>query len=50
MNWIAVLVLVLCLWFAFKAFKLVFKLLAWCVLLGGLYWLLAPHLGWPQLF
>jgi hypothetical protein len=46
MSWIAILVLVVGLWLAFKAVKLVFKLLAWCLLLGGLYWLLAPVFGW----
>ncbi|HET7126584.1 MAG TPA: hypothetical protein VFI26_05770 [Lysobacter sp.] len=50
MSWIAILILVLGLWLVFKAVKLVFKLLAWCLLLGGLYWLLAPILGLPPLF
>lgn len=50
MNWIAILILVIGVWFALKAIKLAFKLLAWGVLLGGAYWLLAPHFGWPHLF
>jgi len=47
MSWIAIVVLVLGVWLAFKAVKLVFKLLAWGLLLGGAYWLLAPAFGWP---
>jgi hypothetical protein len=50
MSWIAILVVVVCLWLAFKAVKLLFKLLAWGLLLCGLYWLLAPVFGWPHLF
>ena len=50
MSWSAILILVVGLWLAFKAVKLVFKLLAWCLLLGGAYYLLAPVFGWPQLF
>jgi len=49
MSWIAIVVLIACLWLAFKAAKLVFKLLAWCLLLGALYWLCAPILGWPSI-
>jgi len=47
MSWIAILILVIGLWLVFKAVKLAFKLLAWCLLLGGLYYLLAPMFGWP---
>jgi hypothetical protein len=46
MSWIAIVILVVGLWLAFKAVKLVFKLFAWCLLFGGLYWLLAPTFGW----
>jgi hypothetical protein len=47
MSWIAIVIVVVGLWLAFKAVKLAFKLLAWCLLLGALYWLLAPVFGWP---
>ncbi|GAA5007895.1 hypothetical protein [Pseudoluteimonas lycopersici] len=49
MSWIAILILVVGLWLVFKAVKLAFKLLAWALLLGGLYWLLAPVFGWPPI-
>ena len=47
MSWIAIVIVILGLWLALKAVKLVFKLFAWGLLLGGLYWLLAPVFGWP---
>lgn len=50
MSWIAILILVVGLWLVFMAVKLAFKLLAWGLLLGGLYWLLAPVFDWPRLF
>ena len=49
MSWIAILILVIGLWLVFKAVKLAFKLLAWCLLLGGLYYLIAPVFGWPPI-
>lgn len=47
MSWVALLVLVVALWLAFKAVGLFVRLLLWVVVLGLAYWLLAPHLGLP---
>ncbi len=47
MEPIAVLVLLLAAWLAFKAVGWVFKLVLWACVLGLAYWLAAPHLGLP---
>lgn len=47
MSWVALLVLVVAAWLAFKAVGLFVRLLLWVVVLGLAYWLLAPHLGLP---
>ncbi|GAB6197207.1 hypothetical protein PAGU2595_025290 [Lysobacter xanthus] len=48
MSWIAILVIVIGLYLAFKAVGLMIRLLIWAVILGAIYWLLAPHLGLPM--
>jgi hypothetical protein len=47
MSWIAILVVILGLYLAFKAVGLVIRLLIWAVVIGAIYWLVAPHLGMP---
>ena len=46
MSIVAIVILV-GLWLAFKAVGLLVRLLVWAVILGAVYWLLAPHLGLP---
>lgn len=36
------------LYLAFKVAGFVLKLVFWAIVLFGLYWLLAPLLGWPH--
>lgn len=50
MSWIALVILVLCVWLAFKAAGVVVRLALWGVVLLAAYWLLAPLLGWPRPF
>lgn len=47
MNAIALLLLALGLYLAFKVAGLLLRLAVWLVVLGAAYWLLAPHLGLP---
>ena len=47
MSWIAILVVVICLYLAFKAVGMVVRLLIWAVVIGAIYYLVAPHLGMP---
>lgn len=47
MSWIALVVLVIAAWLAFKAVGLVVRLLLWAVVLLAAWWLLAPLLGLP---
>jgi hypothetical protein len=46
--WIVVLIVVVGAWLAFKAVGALVRLALWAVVLGALYWLLAPHLGLPM--
>ena len=50
MSWIAILVLIVCIWLAFKVVGVLFKIVLWAVVLVGLYWLVAPFLGMPRPF
>jgi len=50
MNVVAVVVVMLGLYLAFKAVGLITRLLFWAVVLAGAYWLLAPFLGMPRPF
>jgi hypothetical protein len=45
--WIVVLVVVIGAWLALKAVGLLVRLALWVVVLGALYWLVAPYLGLP---
>jgi hypothetical protein len=48
--WIVLAIAVLGLWLAFKAVGLVVRLALWALVLGAVYWLVAPHLGLPTLW
>lgn len=48
LTWVAIAVGVLVLWLLFKTMKFVVKLLIAAVVLGGLYWFLAPLLDLPM--
>ena len=48
-NWIALVLVVLGLYLAFKLIGAALKLLMWVVVLAGAYWFVAPMLGWPTL-
>ena len=48
MSIVAIVIILVGLWLAFKAVGLFIRLLIWAVILGAVYWLLAPHLGLPM--
>lgn len=48
-NWIALVLIVLGLFLAFKLIGAALKLLMWLVVLAGAYWFVAPMMGWPTL-
>ena len=48
MSIVAIVIILVGLWLAFKAVGLLVRLLIWAVILGAVYWLLAPHLGLPM--
>ena len=50
MSWIGIVVVVVCLYLALKVAGFAMKLLMWGLVLFGLYWFLAPMVGWPALF
>ena len=50
MNWLGIVLVLVGLYLAFKVAGLMMKLLMWALVATGLYWLLAPSLGWPSLF
>lgn len=47
MTWLAIAGALLVLWLLFKTFKFIVKVLIAAVVLGGLYWFLAPLLDLP---
>ncbi len=47
MNWIALVVVILGIVLVLKVAGFLFKLLLLVIVLGGVYWLLAPHVGLP---
>ncbi|WP_187770623.1 hypothetical protein [Cognatilysobacter lacus] len=49
MSWIAIIIILVGLWLAFKAVGVVVRLLIWAVVIAAVYWLVAPHLGLPRL-
>ncbi|MFT4179976.1 MAG: hypothetical protein QM612_11055 [Thermomonas sp.] len=50
MSWVAIVLIVIGVWVALKVAGALLKLVFWGVALVGVYWLLAPHMGWPQFF
>jgi len=50
MSWLAIVLVVLALYLAFKVAGFVFKLAMWLLVIAGIYWLLSPHFGWPMPF
>lgn len=45
MSLIAIAVILVCVYLAFKAVGMVVRLALWAVVLFALYWLVAPHIG-----
>jgi hypothetical protein len=50
MNLVAIVLIVIGVWVAVKAAGALLKLAFWGVALAGIYWFLAPAMGWPLLF
>lgn len=50
MSWLALCLVVVGIWLAFKVAGAVLRLAFWGAALVGVYWFLAPLMGWPQLF
>ena len=50
MNWIGIVVALVCLYFAFRVAAFVVKLLLWAVVLCAMYTFFAPMLGAPTPF
>ena len=48
MSWIGIVVVVICVWLALKVAGVFFKLAMWALVIAGLYWFFAPHLGLPS--
>lgn len=48
MSIVAIVIILVGLWFAFKAVGMVVRLLIWAVIIAAVYWLVAPHLGMPM--
>lgn len=48
MSWIAIIVILVGLWLAFKAVGMLVRLVIWAVIIAAVYWLVAPHLGLPM--
>lgn len=49
-SWLGIALVLVALYLAIKVAGFVLKLLLWGLVLFGLYWFLAPHLGWPSVF
>ncbi|MGH8033271.1 MAG: hypothetical protein ACREO8_13175 [Luteimonas sp.] len=49
MNWLGFVVIVICLYLAFKVAGVVLRLALWMLIVVAGYWFLAPLLGWPPL-
>ena len=50
MSWLGIVLVIIGLYFAFKVAGFFLKLAMWALVILGIYWLVGPHLGWPQLF
>ena len=49
MSILAIVIILVGLWLAFKVVGLFFRLLVWAVIIGAAYWVIAPHLNLPTL-
>lgn len=47
MTWVGILLLIVCLWLAFKVVGFLVKLGLWALVIGGVYWLGAHFMGLP---
>lgn len=50
MSWLAILLVIIGLYFAFKVAGFFLKLVLWALVIFGIYWLAAPYLGLPWPF
>ena len=50
MTWVGILILIVCIWLAFKVVGVLFKILLWGAVIVGLWWVAAPFLGMPRPF
>lgn len=50
MSWLAILLVIIGLYFAFKVAGFFLKLVLWALVIIGIYWLAAPYLGLPWPF
>ena len=48
MSWVGIALIVVGLWLALKLAGFALRLAMWALVLFGVYWLLAPMLGWPR--
>lgn len=48
MSWVGIALIVLGLWLALKVAGFALRLAMWALVLFGVYWVLAPMLGWPR--
>jgi len=50
MSWLGIVIVIIGIWLALKVVGIFLKLAMWALVLVGLYWFLAPHLGLPWPF
>ena len=50
MSWLGIILVIIGVYLAVKVVGFVLKLGLWALVLAGVYWLLAPHLGLPLPF
>ena len=50
MSWVGILLVIVCIWLAFKVVGVLFKVVLWGLVLVGIYWLVAPWFGMPRPF
>ena len=50
MSWLGIVIVIIGVSLALKVVGVFFKLAMWALVLVGLYWFLAPHLGLPWPF
>lgn len=49
MSWLGIILVIIGIYLAFKVAGFFLKLLMWGLVIFGIYWFLAPHLGLPQI-